>query len=235
MNATLFSDIQRLFERTYAQVGINLEDCLIDRPRCGQLSRAAGAAARELSELARTFLRRADGHLHIGIYYSRWLIEQLERNDPRKGLNDANIRSLIAFVEEINHALHAALQFQRGVQEIATEDFARNLELQAQVDTYLVLLLFVAFFRKTQRVSRTDRRWLRFHLFAQQSPQAFADHNLRGRYLETGELAARYTRFLDALNGARRVDEIRIFHALDYAAKKQRILALMDTPRPTEG
>src|SRR5688572_32474199 len=37
--------------------------------------------------------------------------------------------------------------------EIASEDFARNLELQAQVDTYLVLLLFVAFFRKTDRKS----------------------------------------------------------------------------------
>lgn len=235
MNATLFSEIQRLFERTYAQVGINLEDCLIDRQRCGQLTRAAGVAARELSELARTFLRESDDRLHIGIYYSRWLIEQLERHDPRKGLHDANIRSLIAFVEEINHALHAALQFQRGVREIATEDFARNLELQSQVDTYLVLLLFVAFFRKTQKVSRTDRRWLRFHLFARQDPQAYADPNLRGRYLETGELAARYTRFLDALNGARRVDEIRIFHALDYAAKKQRILALMDAPRPDAG
>ena len=234
MSVTLFSDIQRLFERTYAQVGVNLEDCLIDRQRCGQLSRAAGAAARELSEMARTFLRKSDGRLHIGIYYSRWLIEQLERNDPRKGLNDANIRSLIAFVEEINHALHAALQFQRGVREIAGEDYARNLELQAQVDTYLVLLLFVAFFRKTQKVSRTDRRWLRFHLFARQIPHAYADHNLRGRYMETGELAARYTRFLDALNGARRVDEIRIFHALDYAAKRQRILALMDAPRPAD-
>jgi len=43
MSATLFSEIQRLFERTYTQVGINLEDCLIDRQRCGQLSRAAGA------------------------------------------------------------------------------------------------------------------------------------------------------------------------------------------------
>lgn len=231
MSATLFSEIQRLFERTYAQVGINLEDCLIDRQRCGQLSRAAGASARELSELARTFLRKSDDRLHIGIYYSRWLIEQLERNDPRKGLNDENIRSLIAFVEEINHALHAALQFQRGVREIASEDFARNLELQAQVDTYLVLLLFVAFFRKTQKVSRTDRRWLRFHLFASQDTHAYADPNLRGRYLETTELAAQYTLFLDALNGARRVDEIRIFHALDYGAKKQRILALMDAPR----
>jgi len=230
MTTTLFSEIQRLFERTYAQVGINLEDCLIDRQRCGQLSRAAGASARELSVLARTFLRRADDQLHVGIYYSRWLIEQLERHDPRRGISDANIRCLITFVEEINHALHASLQFQRGVREIATEDFARNLELQAQVDTYLVLLLFVAFFRKTQKISRTDRRWLRFHLFSSQSPDGYSCPNLRGRYLETGELAASYTRYLDALNGARRVDEIRLFHALDYPAKKQHILALMDAP-----
>jgi len=230
MNATLFSEIQRLFERTYAQVGINLEDCLIDRHRCGQLSRAAGASARELSELARTFLRKADDRLYVGIYYSRWLIEQLEKHDPRQSINDANIRCLIAFVEEINHALHAAIQFQRGVREIASEDFARNLEIQAQVDTYLVLLLFVAFFRKTQKVSRTDRRWLRFHLFSRHTPHAYADANLRGRYIETTELAAQYTLFLDALNGARRVEEIRLFHSLEYAEKKQRILALMDTP-----
>ena len=228
MQPTLFSEIQRLFERTYAAVGVNLEECLIDRHRCGQLSRMAGAAARELSELARTFLRRSSDQLYIGIYYSQWLIEQLEKHDPRRGLSEANIRQVIAFIEEINHALHAALQFQRGVREIHHEDFARNLELQAQVDTYLVLLLFVGFFRRTQKVSRADRRWLRFHLFARKNPRGYADPNLRGRYLETAELAAHYTRCLDALNGARRVDEIRAFHALDYGQKKQRILALMD-------
>src|SRR5246500_1575282 len=175
MNETLFSQIQKLFERTYAQVGINLEDCLIDRTRCAQLSILAGTSARELSELARTFLRRTGDRLYVGIYYSRWLIEQLEQHDPRAGLSDRNIRSLIMFVEEINHALHAALQFKHGQREIGSEDFARNLELQAQIDTYLVLLLFVAFFRKTQRVSRIDRRWLRFHLFERQCPDAFRD------------------------------------------------------------
>ncbi len=190
MNATLFSEIQRLFERTYAQVGINLEDCLIGPERCGKLSRLAGASARELSVLARTFLRATGDRLYVGIYYSHWLIEQLEKHDPRRGLNDENIESLIAFVEEINHALHAALQFQRGVREIHHEDFARNLELQSQVDTYLVLLLFVAFFRRTQKVSRTDRRWLRFHLFSRQNAGAYSDPNLRGRYLETCELAS---------------------------------------------
>ena len=222
MNETLFSQIQKLFERTYAQVGINLEDCLINPRRCGQLSILAGRSARELSELARTFLRTADDRLYVSIYYSRWLIEQLERHDPRAGLSDHNIRSLIAFVEEINHALHAALHFKNGTREIASENFARNLELQAQVDTYLVLLLFVAFFRNTQRVSRTDRRWLRFHLFARQCPEAFRDRNLRARYLETTELASSYTLYLDTLNAVRRVEEIRRFRSLDYDDKKKR-------------
>jgi len=226
VNETLFSQIQKLFERTYSQVGINLEDCLIDRRRCRQLSILAGKSARELSDLARTFLRAADDRLYVGIYYSRWLIEQLERHDPRAGLSDQNIRSLITFVEEINHALHAALQFQNGARAITSEDFARSLELQAQVDTYLVLLLFVAFFRKTQRVSRTDRRWLRFHLFERQCPDAFRDRNLRARYLETTQLALSYTHYLDTLNAARRIDEIRNFRSLEYSEKKKRILAL---------
>jgi hypothetical protein len=97
------------------------------------------------------------------------------------------------------------------------------------VDTYLVLLLFVAFFRKTQRISATDRRWLRFHLFARQCPTAFRDSNLRGRYLETSELAARYTSFLDTLNAVRRLDEIRRFHSLGYGAKRAHILALTNS------
>ena len=235
MSTTLFSDIQRLFERTYTAVGINLEDCLIDQRRSGQLSRLAGAQARELSELARTFLRRSsDGRLKVGIYYSARLIEQLEQHDPRAGLHADNVRALIAFVEEINHALHAALAFQRGETAIAEEAFARNLELQAGVDTYLVLLLFVSFFRRPGKVSDDDRRWLRFHLFARHDFHAYADPNLRGRYLETTRLAARYTRFLDALNDARRVDELRAFHALDYPAKKTHILALpAPPPKPT--
>lgn len=226
MNETLFTQVQKLFERTYARVGINLEDCLIDRHRCRQLSILAGRSARELNDLAQTFLRAANDRLYVGIYYSRWMIEQLERHDPRAGLSEQNIRSLIAFVEEINHALHAALQFENGAREIASEDFARNLELQAQVDTYLVLLLFVAFFRKTQRVSRTDRKWLRFHLFGRQCPDAFEDRNLRARYLETTELAASYTRYLDTLNAIRRVEEIRLFRSLNYVDKKEHILAL---------
>src|SRR5258708_36767562 len=95
MNPTLFSEVQRLFERTYANVGINLEDCLIDRSRCRQLTRLAGAAAHELSDLARTFLRTAEDRLYVGIYYSGWLIEPLERHDPRPGLSHSKFQSFI--------------------------------------------------------------------------------------------------------------------------------------------
>ena len=56
------------------------------------------------------------------------LCRQLERHDPRRGISDTNIRHLIAFVEEINHAVHAALAFQRGVREIESEEFVRNLD-----------------------------------------------------------------------------------------------------------
>ena len=59
---------------------------------------------------------------------------------------------------------------------------------------------------------------------------AFQAENLRGRYLETTDLAASYTKFLDTLNGMRRLDEIRTFRSLDYGAKKKHILALMDAP-----
>lgn len=224
--STLFSEIQRLFERTYASVGINLEECLIDGRRSRQLEALAGAQARELSSLARTFLRAADGRLRVGIYYSQWLIEQLEANDPRAGLHDGNIRALIAFVEEINHALHAALRFRGGEAPGPDESYARNLELQGQVDTYLVLLLFVGFFRKPGTITRADRRWLRFHMFESQCGGSYRTRRLRERYMETTLLAARYTRFLESLEACRRIGEIRAFHALGYDEKKARILAL---------
>jgi hypothetical protein len=181
-----------------------------------------------LSMLARTFLRAADGRLRVGIYYSSWLIEQLEKHDPRSGLSDANISALIAFVEEINHALHAALKFQRGEAPTRHEAYACNLELQAQVDTYLVLLLFVAFFRRPGKITRADRRWLRFHMFESRHNSSFRDRTISARYAETTHLARSYTHYLESLAASRRIEEIRLFHALEYGRKRERILALKD-------
>ena len=235
LNSTLFSDIQRLFERTYAAVGINLEECLIDRHRCGQLSRLAGASARELSEVARTFLRTADGRLHVGIYYSKWLIEQLERNDPRASLNNANIRSLIAFIEEINHALHAALQCQEGRCALHSEAFVRDLELQAQGGILTWCCCFSwPFFAKRKR-----RRWPTaagcvFISLRAMTRTRIATPTCGGVTwrrpswpLPTRGIWTRST----VCAGWRKSG---LFHALDYEAKKQRILAL-PAPAPEAG
>jgi len=216
---TLFCEIQSLFERTYASVGINLEECLIDSRRSRQLEALAGAQARELSSLARTFLGTAGGRLHVAIYYSQWLVEQLENNDPRAGLCEENIRALIPFVEEIKHAIHAALNFQRGERPSGEESYARNLELQSQVDTCLELLLFVAFFRRPGGITEADRKWLRFHMF---------ESELGDRYRETTQLAASYTCFLEGIHAERRAHEIQTFHALGYDEKRIRILSLCD-------
>ena len=59
-----------------------------------------------------------------------------------------------------------------------------------------------------------------------QNPRAFRDANLRGRYRETTELAARYTRFLDTIAGPPRLEEIRRFRSLSYRGKRKRILEL---------
>ena len=195
MSATLFSEIQRLFERTYAQVGINLEDCLIDRQRCGQLSRLAGASARELSELARTFLRRADDQLYVGIYYSRWLIEQLERHDPRRGISDANIRHLIAFVEEINHALHAALSFQarRARDSSAKTSRAISNSRRRSIPISCCCSSSASFARR--RRSRAPTAAGCASIFSRSMIRTPTPTRiLRGRYLETTELAQHYTR-----------------------------------------
>jgi hypothetical protein len=200
--------------------------------RCRQLTVLAGAQARELSELARTFLRHSGDNLS-----SESTTPDGSSNNSRTtirdaGLSDSNIGHLIAFVEEIDHALHAALAFRRGERDLASEDFVRNLELQARVDTYLVLLLFVAFFRKTQRVSRADRRWLRFHLFERDQPEAYQSETLRARV--HGNFGTRRPlRASPRRPQCRpRVDEIRIFHSLDYQGKKDRILQLKAPDKP---
>ena len=185
--------------------------------------------------LARTFLRAADGRLRVGIYYSSWLIEQLEKHDPRSGLSDANINALIAFVEEINHALHAALQFQRGEAPNHDEAYARNLELQAQVDTYLVLLLFVAFFRSPGRLPARIAGGCAFTCLNRDTGRSFRDRTISARYAETTLLAKSYTRYLESLAASRRVEEIRIFHALEYDRKRARILALRKGKRERDG
>lgn len=224
---TLLEEIQALLERTYASTGVQFASFLIGRQRFADLSRLAGDHTHEMSDAGRTFLRLLDGDLLLAIYYSTQVVDQLERENPKHILNERNIRPLIVFVEEITHALHAALRFLEGHCDITREEFSRDLELQGKIDTYLVLQRLVAALRPLARLKSGDRQWLRHHLFNTERFD-YADANLAQRYRETNSLGAAYTTYLDRLQPIHRVREIRAFRPLPYEQKRDRILLLQN-------
>lgn len=222
---TLLREIQVLLERTYGATGVNFEQFLLSPQRCQALSELAGATAAQISDLGRVFLRILDGNLRMGIYYDARVIEALEGNSPSYGVNDDNILPFMVFLEELDHAVHAALKFRDGVRDIHSEGFVRELELQAKVDTYLILQMYCAFFNKSKRLTDADRRWLKSCVFDREN-YAYEEPVLAERYHESNRLGRRYVRFLEKLSPARRTAEIRRFRKLSYREKQERISAI---------
>jgi len=223
---SLLKELQDLTERTYRErSGINLERFVIGKKRFGALSQLTSPETRELSEAARVFLRVWKNQLFLAIYFSETLIDELERHDPRRGLNEKNIYAFMVFVEEINHAVHGALKFLSGQQEIKNEEFVRDLELLAKIDTYLILKYFLAYFNRSKKLECFDRLWLRFQVF-ERSDCFYENPILAGRYYETNWLGEKYTRFLDNLPPHERLQEIRRFRKMRYAMKAKYIRLL---------
>jgi len=217
---TFLRQVQNLLERTYEGTGINLEDCLVGRQRCLELSRLAGPAAVELSLDGRTFLRMVRGRLYLAIYYHPWVIRELERHPPFMELSSRNIEALIVFLEEVNHAVHAALRFLENRLDTASENAMRDLELQARVDTYLSLELIGSALRRRHRLTRRQRGWLRRCLFEGESFH-YQSPVLQHRYREANRLGLRVACHLDRLTSRRRIDFIRRFRSLGYDEKRR--------------
>ena len=218
----LLGEVQILLERTYGTTGVDFGDFLLSRKRSRELSELAGASAAQISDLGRVFLRIVDGKLHLGIHYDSSVVEALEANNPAGGLNDNNVFPFMVLLEELDHSVHAALKFQEGVRDIHSESFVRDLELQAKVDTYLILQKYCAFFNKPQQLTEPDRRWLKACVFDSER-SASEEPLLAERYRETNRLARRYVRHLDGLSRTRRTNEIRCFRKLSYGQKRERI------------
>ncbi|HUK82160.1 MAG TPA: hypothetical protein VLZ12_05950 [Verrucomicrobiae bacterium] len=222
---TLVREIQTLLERTYGRTGVNLEDFILTPQRGRTLAAMAGASAAQISDLGRVFLRIVHGKLRMGIYYNARIIVALEQNNPQHGLNDENILPFMVFLEEIDHAVHAALKFREGHRNIHSEEFVRDLELQAKIDTYLVLQIFCAFFNRNNKLTAADRRWLKSCVFDSEN-FAYEEPLIAERYHETNRCGRRYVKFLETLMPVRRTAEIRRFRKLTYRQKQNRIAAL---------
>jgi len=221
---SLLADIQQLTERTYQATGVNFEEFLINRERFRYLSQF-DRRARELSETARVFFRVVRGRLYVAIYYSKEVIRALETHDPRGGLSEKNITAFRVFIEEINHAVHGALKFMEGQTNIYGENFVRDLELQAKIDSYFLLKYFLAYFNASRQLERMDRLWLRHHLF-EGDDTSYHSPELTAIYSEALAYGDKYTRFVDALPPRERLAEIRRFRCRPYEMKKQYIRML---------
>ena len=216
---TLLREIQTLLERTYAPVPINLEMCVIGEGRCAALNRLAGESVEHLAPAGRTFLRQAGDSLYVAIFYSRPVIAELEANDPRRALNERNISALITFIEEIAHGVQAALLLHEGEREIDSEAYARNLETQARIDTYLVLSKFAhVLCGERGKIPRSVGAWLRRQLF-DRSHRRFTSPRLRARYGAAQRCALGFLRHLRRLPVALRHDALREFRVLSWPAK----------------
>ncbi len=221
---TFFRQIQGLLERTYASVGVNFEECLISQGRCRELSARAHGAS-ELSPAGRTFLRIVDGKLYVAIWYHPSIIRILEEHHPAMEMSEANIRALIVFLEELNHAVHAGLRFLEHRFDVDSEEMLADLELQAKIDTYLTLELLVSSLRHGKRLTIRHRTWLRTCLFESESFD-YSSSTIRERYRSANRLGQRFIRHLHELPARKRVALIREWRNKDYLQKRSWIEAL---------
>ncbi|MFQ5630861.1 MAG: hypothetical protein ACE5I1_18985 [bacterium] len=222
---SLLLDIQHLTEQTYQQkTGVNLEEFVIGKTRSDYLSQFC-CDHDQLSQVARVFFRTIDRQLYVAIYFHKKLIHLLEKNDPRLGLSEKNITPFIIFIEEINHAIHGALRFLEGYNNVRDENFLRELELQAKIDTYLLLKYFLAYFNQTGQLEMLDKLWLKYHLFESQDLN-YEDSNIAARYSEAIQLGEKFVRFVDSLPIVERSGELTRFRVMNYHSKKKYIAHL---------
>lgn len=226
---SLLERLQGVIERTYdlntgvgeigryviGDAGFRL---LYDRPtREGAVSDKVGTAASGVGTGARTMVRDEDGRLAVSLYLPDRLVECLEANDPRRGLDEGNVDAFAVLVEELDHFLVIAERYRTGGAMTLLD-----LELHANVTKYLVLKMFVGRMRRSSRLSAADATWIRFHLF-DKTGFAEPDPEVLARYQDASRMARKYVEWFDTLPVSRRPRELRRFHRLSPQSKIARI------------
>jgi hypothetical protein len=214
---TLLTQIQTVLEKTYRPSGVSLERCLVGPERSRELNQRLPGRDRELSPRARTYLRWQDGSLYLALYYHPDLIAHLEDCNPGEIISHHNIRELIAFIEEITHGVHASLAFHSGWKAWDSEQFACNLELQARVDTYWVLLVLARALRREPLNSDT-RHWIKGCLFVDEQC-SYHDRTLQRRYHWAREGSLRFIELCESEDVLQRRKWIGEFRELSLSGK----------------
>ncbi len=216
----LINELQRKIEKTYAlDTGItNIEQYIVgDRGYKEFYAKEKIRTVINSHSGARVLIRDAGGMLKVSIYYPDELIKELEDNDPRLGLHDDNIDFCASFIEELDHFLFIAQNYKLNRPFSLLE-----LELQANVTKYLVLKYFIALQNKSIKLSKSDREYIRYHLFYKRKYD-IEDTSERKRYEDAGAFGMLYTKYIDLLPQEDRLRDLRQFSRMTCPSKIRHI------------
>jgi hypothetical protein len=199
--ASILSRLQRGLEVLYrVETHLQVDAFVIDEEQ----RRAAGVARAPREQL---LVREDDGELGLALFVDGAALENLERNDPGRRLDDANFSDFCVAVEGVSHFVYLAL-CAAGHRRVS----ALELELQAEVDKFVCCVLLQGPALGASAASAASACLaLRNRLYRDVRFHDDLDDDERDRYRTANADAARYAEALDR----RFVREDRVVPMLD--------------------
>jgi len=130
-------------------------------------------------------VRQEDGELALGLFVDQGALDNLERNDPARGLDDGNFADFCLAIEGVSHFIYLAL-CAAGHRRVS----ALELELQAEVDKFVCCLL-------VQGGRAQAQGDLRRRLYGEVRFHDDLDADERDRYFTANERAGQYAEGLE--------------------------------------
>ena len=146
------------------------------------------AASRLPGGGSRTLVAQDGDEVNVGVVLDDSVSDSLALSDPRERLDGSNLGSFTTLTEEVSHFLYVLSRARRDRPVTQLE-----LELQGEVDKYLVVL----FFRGLADEGAVSER-LRELLFVRYDLAAGLSEESRERYHEASRLANRYCGWLES-------------------------------------
>ncbi|MBE7449856.1 MAG: hypothetical protein HS111_13430 [Kofleriaceae bacterium] len=202
--------LQRGLERMYrVATGVEVDDFVIGDDARGEL----GVARAPREQL---LVHQDDDGVDVGLFVDAAVLANLATHDPGARLDDRNLAAFLYAVEGVSHFVYAIV-CARAARAVS----ALELELQAEVDKYVVCLL------ADGGAPAASPRWRR-RLFEDFELEPDLDAEERDRYRAANDGARRYAASLERRYVARRgtVDmlaELRRFYRLPLASKLDHI------------
>jgi hypothetical protein len=207
--------LQRQLERTYeVEIEHAVQDFLItDRALASRIDSTDHPDVPE-----KLLIREGERDLDLGLFIDERVMESLRRDDPTTRLHPGNLESFLIALEGVSHFLYLVFNASHARPVSLFE-----LELQAEVDKYVVCLLADG----TAATATASPRWRR-RLFEDFELEPDLDAEERDRYRAANQNARRYSASLERRFVARggvvdMLAELRRFYRLSLGAKLDHI------------